>query len=77
MQDDRSVSLFSHDGDSTMKLIRTKLSTDMDKENISQCEWVLLLYIEPNLKGWMTRQISFGWSESACLETYRSQVTVQ
>jgi len=28
-------------------------------------------------KGWMTREIFFGWSESACLQTYLGQITVQ
>jgi len=28
-------------------------------------------------KGRMTRQIFFGWSESACLQTYLSQATMQ
>ena len=34
-------------------------------------------YSDLTIKGWMTRQIFFGRSESACLETYLSQVTVQ
>jgi len=28
------------------------------------------------IKGWMTRQILFGLSESVCLKTYRSRIKV-
>jgi len=46
------------------------------------CTWserdqpkAVLVHRKNDPKGWMTRQIFFGWSESACLQTYPSQIS--